>query len=274
MNLIAERALAAGVTALRYAGPYPTPALFSNAPPIVLHDCRRSDVQRGRPRSRRSRRARRAADRFLACPASPRSRTRHARARSAEGLERDDDRRHRVRARWITGALSMVPAESGSATRRTRESRRCRRRSARRRTASAIPPCTSAVIGREFPPPLRAALAELVASRAPAARRRRPALVAAQRRSRGPTSARAPPRDADEVRRPRRAVGSDRAAGPWPARARARRGARARGHARCVARRSGVASSRPSRRTESKSSSNAHLPRRVGSSSATASSSR
>ena len=89
-----------------------------------------------------------------------------------------------------------------------------------------LPACTSAVLGRAFPEELRAALAELVADAVPAplaadAR----AVLAARPVLWADLGARAAIRGSHRVQGPRRALGADRAARARPARARPGRGA-------------------------------------------------
>lgn len=167
MNLIAERALAAGVTALRYAGPYPTPALYRT----LLRSFRTMADEATFSADVLDRAVRVARDELpIDFLPAPHRRVPHAHGTSEvrDGLERTTIdgiayERDGSPARLVDGAAEVWFGDAPWArvARFTDEGRIVD-------GPHVIPAPSPAVIGREFPPPLRAALAELVAELVPA----------------------------------------------------------------------------------------------------------
>jgi hypothetical protein len=165
LNVLAVLAARAGIAALRYAGPYPTPALWHALARSFCTTASEEQFTAGVLE-----RALRVARDELPFDFAPAPFERIATAcgwvELREGLERavidgvTYDRAGSV-ARlgehaevWIGDALYARVATFDAS-------------GALIDGPHAIPPCTSAVLGREFPPALRAALAELVADAVP-----------------------------------------------------------------------------------------------------------
>lgn len=174
LNDLATRARAAGITALRYAGPYPTPALYQS----LLRSFRTTCTEAEFTRDVLERSLRGATDElpFDFVPA-PHTRVHHRRghAELRDGIERamidgvaytrggmarlvdgGDDAHIRgvddsIHAEvWIGDAPYARVASFGPD-------------GALREGPRALPACTSDVVGKEFPLPLRGAIGELVA---------------------------------------------------------------------------------------------------------------
>jgi hypothetical protein len=173
LNLIAERALAAGVSSLRYAGPYPSPALYRS----LLRSFRASQDEATFTRDFIARAAQLSRDEIAVdfTPA-PHRRVSHAHGTSEvrDGLERT--------------SIDGIAYERGDGSTRLSEKGSDPISSAEvwfgdqlyAHVASlsadgelvdgphAIPSITSSALGQTFPPPLCAVLGELIADLVPA----------------------------------------------------------------------------------------------------------
>lgn len=172
LNLIAERAVAANVHALRYAGPYPTPALYR----ALLRSFRTTADEATFTRDLMSRAATLARDEiavdFTPAPHRRVEHGAHGFSEVRDGLERatidgityerdgsparlvDDNSRIAAEVWFGDGPIARVAVLDPTG--------------ALMDGPHPIPPTASSVIGTAFPPPLRAALGELVAELVPA----------------------------------------------------------------------------------------------------------
>ncbi|NVB80149.1 MAG: hypothetical protein HOV81_17275 [Kofleriaceae bacterium] len=166
MNLIAERALAAGVYTLRYAGPYPTPALYRT----LLRSFRTSADEATFTADVLGRAMRVARDELpIDFRPAPHRRVAHAHGVSEvrDGLERTTIdgiayERDGSPARLVEGAAEVWFGDAlwARVARFTEDGLLVD-------GPHRIPPPSQDIVGREFPPQLRAALAELVAELVP-----------------------------------------------------------------------------------------------------------
>ncbi|HUS33101.1 MAG TPA: hypothetical protein VMZ53_31585 [Kofleriaceae bacterium] len=188
LNLIAERALAAGVPALRYAGPYPTPALYR----ALLRSFRASADEATFTRDLVERASTLARDEIaIDFAPAPHRRVPHAHGMSEvrDGLERTTidgvvyERDTTAPARLVRGtprvefANSGVPGDAYQVPTMAAQVWFGDRLFAHVAVLDEdgtlvegpepIPPMTSSVIGARFPPPLVAALAELLVDYVP-----------------------------------------------------------------------------------------------------------
>jgi hypothetical protein len=166
MNLIAERALAAGVPALRYAGPYPTPALYRT----LLRSFRTTADEATFTADVLGRAMRVARDElpidFVPAP--------HRRVVHGHGVSEVRDGLERTTIDGIAYEIGGSPAQLVDGAAEVWFGDALWARVARLTNDGAlvdgphlIPPPSADVLGREFPAPLRAALAELVAELVP-----------------------------------------------------------------------------------------------------------
>ncbi len=167
LNAIAERAAAAGVTALRYAGPYPTPALFR----ALARSFRTAGEEKAFVVDLVARAARLATDEipidFAPAP--------HVRVELAcgwselrDGVERVVIENASFEPEGSPGRIADGCAEIWFGDARYARIARLSSAGELIDGPHAPPACVSSVIGRAFPEPLRAAIAELVAEVVPA----------------------------------------------------------------------------------------------------------
>jgi hypothetical protein len=185
INLIAERALAAGVASLRYAGPYPTSAIFRS----LLWSFRTTADEAAFTADAMERALRVATDEIpIDFVPAPHRRVEHAHGASfvRDGVERTTIdgiafERHGSPGRLVEGTWFESGALPGDAALHiTNEAEVWFGGSVYAHVATldengelvagphAIPPIQSSVLGASFPPELTAALAELIAELVPA----------------------------------------------------------------------------------------------------------
>ncbi|HEY1816463.1 MAG TPA: hypothetical protein VGG74_29155 [Kofleriaceae bacterium] len=167
LNAIAERARDAGVTTLRYAGPYPTPALFR----ALARSFRTAGSEAEFTRDLVTRAALLATDEipidFAPAPAV-RVDNAHGWCELRDGIERAVVAGSTFERDGSPGRLVDLTAEIWFGDARYARIARLGPSGELLDGPHAPPRCTSSVIGREFPAELRAAIGELVAEVVPA----------------------------------------------------------------------------------------------------------